>query len=78
MLTGNLGHPNGGVTSEIQPCGWPLGFNNPSIIFPDGREGDKTTFVKNGDFFDAANTGKYVEEVMNALGEAADDRFKTE
>ncbi|MBR6220527.1 MAG: ABC transporter substrate-binding protein [Clostridia bacterium] len=31
------------------------------------------------DFADAAaNTGKYVEEVMNALGEAADDRFKTE
>ena len=31
------------------------------------------------DFADAAaNTAKYVEEVMNALGDAADDRFKTE
>ena len=31
------------------------------------------------DFADAAaNTAKYVEEVMNALGEAADDRFQTE
>ena len=31
------------------------------------------------DFADAAaNTAKYVEEVMNALGNAADDRFKTE
>jgi len=31
------------------------------------------------DFADAAaNTSKYVEEVMNALGAAADDRFKTE
>ena len=31
------------------------------------------------DFVDAAaNTSKYVEEVMNALGDAADDRFKTE
>ena len=31
------------------------------------------------DFADAAeNTAKYVEEVMNALGSAADDRFKTE
>ncbi|MBR1559252.1 MAG: ABC transporter substrate-binding protein [Clostridia bacterium] len=31
------------------------------------------------DFADAAaNTSKYVEEVMNALGDAADDRFKTE
>ena len=31
------------------------------------------------DFADAAaNTSKYVEEVMNALGSAADDRFKTE
>ena len=31
------------------------------------------------DFADAAaNTATYVEEVMNALGEAADDRFKTE
>ena len=30
-------------------------------------------------FADAAeNTAKYVEEVMNALGDAADDRFKTE
>ncbi len=26
----------------------------------------------------AANTAKYVEEVMNALGDAADDRFQTE
>ena len=59
MLTGNLGHPNGGVTSEIQPCGWPLGFNNGSVIFANGRENDKTTFVKNGDFFDAAKEGKY-------------------
>ena len=31
------------------------------------------------DFADAAaNTATYVEEVMNALGEAADDRFQTE
>lgn len=31
------------------------------------------------DFADAAaNTAKYVEDVMNALGDAADDRFKTE
>ncbi len=31
------------------------------------------------DFADAAaNTAKYVEEVMNALGDAADDRFQTE
>lgn len=31
------------------------------------------------DFEDAKNnTSKYVEEVMNALGDAADDRFKTE
>ena len=31
------------------------------------------------DFADAAaNTSKYVEEVMNALGSAADDRFQTE
>jgi hypothetical protein len=26
----------------------------------------------------ATNTTKYVEEVMTALGSAADDRFKTE
>ena len=59
MLTGNLGHLNGGVTSEIQPCGFPLGFNNPSIIYPNGLEGDKTIFVKNGDFFEDAKKGKY-------------------
>ena len=59
MLTGNLGSAAGGVTSEIQPCGWPLGFNNPAVIFPDGREADKTVFVKNGDFFEAAKEGKY-------------------
>ena len=54
-----MGSAAGGVTSEIQPCGWPLGFNNPAVIFPDGREADKTVFVKNGDFFEAAKEGKY-------------------
>ena len=33
----------------------------------------------NYDFDDAKeNTPKYIEEVMNALGSAADDRFQTE
>ena len=35
--------------------------------------------VMDYDFADAKeNTTKYVEDVMNALGRAADDRFQTE
>ena len=35
--------------------------------------------VMDYDFADAKeNTTKYVEDVMNALGSAADDRFQTE
>lgn len=59
MLTGNLGQLNGGVTSEIQPCGFPLGFNNAQIVFPEGKENDRARYVKQADYFRDAREGKY-------------------
>ncbi|MBO7701318.1 MAG: molybdopterin-dependent oxidoreductase [Eggerthellaceae bacterium] len=37
-LTGNLGRPGAGVTSEMLPSGYPLMFNNQAISMPDGPE----------------------------------------
>ncbi len=59
MLTGNLGQLNGGVTSEIQPCGFPLAFNNGEIVFPEGPENDRAHYVKQADYFRDAKEGKY-------------------
>ena len=40
---------------------------------------DPDNVMDNYDFEDAKeNTATYVEDVMNALGSAADDRFQTE
>ncbi|MGI6217852.1 MAG: molybdopterin-containing oxidoreductase family protein [Coriobacteriales bacterium] len=59
MLTGNLGALNGGVTSEIQPCGFPMGFNNTEIVFPEGKENDRAHYVKQADYFEDVKKGKY-------------------
>ena len=48
----------------------------PAVVEPFGLDPDN---VMKYDFADAkANTSKYVEDFFNALGAAADDRFKTE
>lgn len=59
MLTGNLGQTYGGVTSEIQPSGFPLLFNNGEIVYPEGREKDRAHYVKQADYFRDAKAGKY-------------------
>lgn len=67
MLTGNLGKPCGGVTSEIQPCGFPLIFNNLPIVYPEGRENDKAHYVKQADYFEDVKKGKY-KAFLNVSG----------
>lgn len=59
MLTGNLGQTYGGVTSEIQPCGFPLIFNNNEIVYPLGRENDRAHYVRQADYFEDVKKGKY-------------------
>ena len=50
--------------------------NQPEAVAPFGLDPENTIDY---DFDDAkANTSKYVEDYFNALGAAADDRFKTE
>ena len=56
-LTGNLGIPGGGVTSECLGGGWPLIFNNGPIAMPNGREGYKGKAVRQADFFDDVESG---------------------
>jgi molybdopterin-containing oxidoreductase family molybdopterin binding subunit len=67
MLTGNLGQLNGGVTSEIQPCGFPMGFNNTEIVFPEGKENDRAHYVKQADYFEDVKRGKY-KAFLNLAG----------
>lgn len=59
MLTGNLGQTYGGVTSEIQPCGFPMIFNNDPIVYPLGRENDRAHYVRQADYFRDVKEGKY-------------------
>jgi anaerobic selenocysteine-containing dehydrogenase len=58
MLTGNLGTPGGGVTSEMLPAGWPLIFNDPAITMPLGQEGYKGIAMRQADFYEQVESGK--------------------
>ncbi len=57
-LTGNLGRPGAGVTSEMLPGGYPLMFNNREISMPLGEEGYKGKVMRTADFIEACKTGK--------------------
>ena len=57
MLTGNLGRPGAGVTSEMLPAGWPLIFNDAAITMPLGREGYRGKAVRQCDFYDDIEAG---------------------
>ena len=52
MLTGNLGHPGAGVTSEMLPAGFPLVFNDAPITMPNGREGYKGKYLRQAEFIE--------------------------
>ena len=57
-LTGNLGRPGAGVTSEMLPSGYPLMFNNQAISMPEGPEAYKGKVMRTADFIEACKTGK--------------------
>ena len=57
-LTGNLGHPGAGVTSEMSPAGFPLAFNNRAISMPNGPEGYKAKMLRQAEFIEACLTEK--------------------
>ncbi|MBR0403943.1 MAG: molybdopterin-dependent oxidoreductase, partial [Eggerthellaceae bacterium] len=57
-LTGNLGHPGAGVTSEMLPSGYPLMYNNSAISMPNGPEGYKGKVMRQADFIEACLTEK--------------------
>lgn len=50
MLTGNLGRPGAGVTSEMLPSGFPMAFNDAPITMPLGREGYKGKMMRQNEF----------------------------
>ena len=57
-LTGNLGRPGAGVTSEMLPSGYPLMFNNQAISMPNGPENYKGKVMRTADFIEACKTEK--------------------
>lgn len=56
MLTGNLGRPGAGVTSEMLPAGFPLIFNDGAITMPLGPEGYKGKLVRQFEFHEQVRT----------------------
>ena len=58
MLTGNLGRPGAGVTSEMLPAGFPLVFNDAPITMPEGRANYKGKWMRQADFIEAVRTGE--------------------
>ncbi len=64
MLTGNLGRPGAGVTSEMLPAGFPLIFNDAAITMPLGREGYKGIWQRQCDFYDDIESGKSPVKAM--------------
>lgn len=56
MLTGNLGRPGAGVTSEMLPAGFPLIFNDTAITMPLGPEGYKGKLLRQFQFHEQIRT----------------------
>ena len=56
MLTGNLGRPGAGVTSEMLPAGFPLIFNDHAITMPLGKEGYKGKMMRQNEFINQVKT----------------------
>ena len=56
-LTGNLGFPGAGVTSENIGSGWPLAFNDAAITMPLGPENYKGVPMRQADFFEELEAG---------------------
>ena len=52
MLTGNLGRPGAGVTSEMLPAGFPQSFNDREITMPLGRENYKGKMMRQAEFIE--------------------------
>lgn len=52
MLTGNLGRPGAGVTSEMLPAGFPMIFNDAPITMPNGKAGYKGKMLRQAQFID--------------------------
>lgn len=58
MLTGNLGRPGGGVTSEMLPSGYPIAFNDAAVTLPLGLDGFKGRPVRQADFYEQIAAGE--------------------
>ena len=58
MLTGNLGRPGAGVTSEMLPAGFPMIFNDTPITMPLGREGYKAKMLRQNEFINQVKSQK--------------------
>jgi anaerobic selenocysteine-containing dehydrogenase len=56
MLTGNLGRPGAGVTSEMLPAGFPMIFNDTPITMPNGPEGYRGKWTRQADFIEQVKT----------------------
>ena len=56
MLTGNLGRPGAGVTSEMLPAGFPQSFNDHEITMPLGRENYKGKMMRQAEFIEQVQT----------------------
>ena len=56
-LTGNLGKPGAGVTSETLGSGWPLSFNDAPLVMPNGPDAYKGVPVRQAQFFDELEAG---------------------
>ncbi len=57
-LTGNLGRPGAGVTSEMLPAGFPMVFNDQPITMPEGRENYKGKLLRQAEFIEQVKTQK--------------------
>lgn len=57
-LTGQLGGEHSGATSNLQPSGYPVVFNDGPVMMPLGLDGYKTNFMRQADFYDAVDEGK--------------------
>ncbi|MDR0501285.1 MAG: molybdopterin-dependent oxidoreductase [Coriobacteriales bacterium] len=56
-ITGNMGRPGAGVTTELIPISYPVVFNDLAITRPFGAQGNKTNPVRQGEFFEQVKRG---------------------
>ena len=58
VLTGNIGKLGGGATCQLLSGGYPIGYNDNPIMFPNGQSASKIKCVRMDDFFEQVKSGK--------------------